>query len=44
MNDEQGFLAPSKLYMEYNERNIVGKIRFWIRIPRAYYRWLKQVR
>ncbi len=38
------FMSLSKAFMEYDKRSFIGKIRFWIRVPRAYYRWWKQVR
>lgn len=45
MNDSHnGFMSMSKAYMEYDKRGRIGKLRFWIRVPRAYFRWWKQVR
>lgn len=35
------FLKESKSFMEYNSLSLFGKLKFWIRFPKAYFVYFK---
>ena len=40
----QGFLSESKSYMSYEHRSGLGKLRFWVYYPTAWFRFNRFMR
>lgn len=37
----RGIIKESKSFMVYDSLSLFGKLKFWLRFPRAYYRYFK---